>query len=59
FGAGPRKCIGNNFAMYEMVITIAELVSKFRISGAKGEIEIHPLITLKPKNAILKFDLRK
>lgn len=58
FGAGPRKCIGNNFAMYEMVLTIAELVSNFHISGAKGEIQIQPLITLKPKNAILKFDRR-
>lgn len=58
FGAGPRKCIGNNFAMYEMVLTIAELVSTFRISGAEGEIQILPLITLKPKNAVLKFDRR-
>ena len=59
FGAGPRKCIGNNFAMYEMVMTIAELVSKYEISGAKGEIQIQPLITMKPKNAILHFRLRK
>lgn len=58
FGAGPRKCIGNNFAMYEMVLTIAEIVSNFRISGAEGEIQIQPLITLKPKNAVLKFDRR-
>ena len=58
FGAGPRKCIGNNFAMYEMVLTIAELVSKYTISSTKQEIEIQPLITLKPKNAVLKFDLR-
>lgn len=58
FGAGPRKCIGNNFAMYEMVLTIAELVSKYQISGVKDEIEIQPLITLKPKNAVLKFDAR-
>ncbi|NJW52395.1 cytochrome P450 [Salinimicrobium oceani] len=58
FGAGPRKCIGNNFAMYEMVIAIAQLVSKYQISGARGEIEIEPLITLKPKNAILKFSAR-
>lgn len=55
FGAGPRKCIGNNFAMYEMIMTIAELVSRYKILGAKGDIEIHPLITLKPKNAFLKF----
>jgi len=59
FGAGPRKCIGNNFAMYEMVMTVAELVSRYRIGGATGEIEIQPLITLKPKNAVLQFALRK
>ncbi|GAB2764828.1 cytochrome P450 [Salinimicrobium soli] len=58
FGAGPRKCIGNNFAMYEMVLTIAELVSRFRISTNKEKIEILPLITLKPKNAILRFQKR-
>ena len=58
FGAGPRKCIGNNFAMYEMVLTIAELVSKYRISSTKEKIEILPLITLKPKNAILRFQKR-
>ena len=59
FGAGPRKCIGNNFAMYEMVLTIAELVSGFEILPTKEEIEIQPLITLKPKNAILEFRSRK
>jgi cytochrome P450 len=58
FGAGPRMCIGNNFAMYEMIMAIAELVSRYKISGVKGEIEIQPLITLKPKNAILEFRSR-
>lgn len=58
FGAGPRMCIGNNFAMYEMILAIAELVYKYRISGAEGEIQIQPLITLKPKNAVLKFNFR-
>ena len=58
FGAGPRKCIGNNFAMYEMVLTIAEVFSKYRVSTEKKEIEILPLITLKPKNAILRFQKR-
>ena len=59
FGAGPRKCIGNNFAMYEMVITLAELMLKYRIKEKTGEIQIQPLITLKPKNAVLQFELRK
>jgi len=58
FGAGPRKCIGNNFAMYEMILAISELMSRFRIETKESPIQITPLITLKPKNAILKFSKR-
>lgn len=58
FGAGPRMCIGNNFAMYEMVLAILSLVEKYEIVEKKSPIEIKPLITLKPKNAILEFKLR-
>ncbi|TVZ52243.1 cytochrome P450 [Dokdonia sp. Hel_I_53] len=59
FGAGPRMCIGNNFAMYEMILTITELVKEFKIGFKDNPIEILPLITLKPKNAILEFLPRK
>ena len=55
FGAGPRMCIGNNFAMYEMILAIAALMGKFKIEEKSTPIEILPLITLKPKNAILHF----
>ncbi|APS38407.1 MULTISPECIES: cytochrome P450 [Salegentibacter] len=58
FGAGPRKCIGNNFAMFEMIIAVTELVSQYKIVPGFDEIDIKPLITLKPKNAILKFQSR-
>lgn len=58
FGAGPRMCIGNNFAMYEMIMAVAELVRKYNISSDFTPIQILPLITLKPKQAILKFELR-
>ena len=58
FGAGPRKCIGNNFAMFEMIIAVTELVSQYKIVPGFDEIDIKPLITLKPKNAILKFEAR-
>lgn len=58
FGAGPRKCIGNNFAMFEMIIAVSELVSKFKISANFDAIEMTPLITLKPKNAFLRFEER-
>nr|WP_321221661.1 cytochrome P450 [uncultured Psychroserpens sp.] len=58
FGAGPRKCIGNNFAMFEMIIAVQELVSKHKIYSNFDEIDITPLITLKPKNAFLRFENR-
>lgn len=55
FGAGPRKCIGNNFAMYEITLVLHELFSQFEIEYTSNPIEILPLISLKPKNAILRF----
>lgn len=58
FGAGPRMCIGNNFAMYEMILAIAEIMGTYKISERTAPIEIKPLITLKPKNAILEFNFR-
>lgn len=58
FGAGPRMCVGSNFAMYEMIYTVSELVKKYKITTTISEIEIKPLITLKPVNAILKFEER-
>ena len=58
FGAGPRKCIGNNFAMFEMIIAVTALVKKFKIQPEFENIKITPLITLKPKNAQLSFHIR-
>ena len=58
FGAGPRKCIGNNFAMFEMIMAVTQLVSTYEIQPEFDTIEITPLITLKPKNALLRFKKR-
>ena len=58
FGAGPRKCIGNNFAMFEMIIAVQDLISEYKLHPEFDEIDITPLITLKPKNAIIRFEKR-
>ena len=58
FGAGPRKCIGNNFAMFEMIIAVRELVLNYKIKPKFKDIGITPLITLKPKNAYLELENR-
>lgn len=55
FGAGPRMCIGNNFAMYEMILTIGEILKNYYITTPHQQIEINPLISLKPKEVPLKF----
>jgi cytochrome P450 len=58
FGAGQRMCIGNNFAMYEMILTILTVVERYEIVEKNTPILIKPLITLKPFEAILEFKAR-
>ena len=55
FGAGPRKCIGNNFAMYEMLLVFHFLYKRFEVIPEFETIEITPLISLKPKNAFVSL----
>ncbi|WP_353776839.1 cytochrome P450 [Winogradskyella sp. 3972H.M.0a.05] len=55
FGAGPRLCIGNNFAMFEMQLVLQSILSKYTIETDKSTIDVNPLITLKPIGAKLKF----
>ena len=58
FGAGQRMCIGNNFAMYEMILTMLTVVELYEIVEKKSPILIKPLITLKPFDAVLEFRKR-
>ena len=55
FGAGPRMCVGNNFAMYEMILTIAAIIKKYALQTSLDVVEINPLISLKPKAVPLIF----
>ena len=58
FGAGPRMCVGNNFAMYEMIIAATELLQKYEMTTALPEVTINPLISLKPENVLISFTAR-
>ncbi len=58
FGAGPRMCVGNNFAMQEMILTVAEILRTYKLSSDIAKIPIDPLISLKPVAVNLHFQLR-
>lgn len=53
FGAGPRMCIGNNFAMTEMSFFLYLFLNKFEIKTTGQIPEMKPLITLRPNEIIL------
>ena len=60
FGGGPRRCIGEPFAMMEAVLLIATIASKWKLKMVPGfKVEPQPLITLRPKNGLQMILERK
>jgi len=59
FGGGPRMCVGNNFAMYEMMIALGLIAKQYRLESPLQELELDPLISLKPKSVPIRFQLRQ
>jgi cytochrome P450 len=60
FGGGPRQCIGNYFAMMEVVLLLATIGQRFRFTlDPEHKVEVLPVLSLRPKNGIkVKVDSR-
>ena len=53
FGAGPRGCIGGNFAMLQILMILSILLRKYDLQLAPGQtIEPRPMVILRPKHGI-------
>jgi cytochrome P450 len=53
FGAGPRICIGNTFALMEATVALATIAQHFRIELVPGQTVLpDPTFTLRPKGAV-------
>jgi cytochrome P450 len=53
FGGGPRQCIGNYFAMMEIVLLLATIGQRFRFRlDPEHRVEVLPVLSLRPKNGI-------
>jgi cytochrome P450 len=54
FSGGPRKCIGNAFAMMQMPIILAMVTQKFRVNLVPGEKPVpEPAISLRPRDPLM------
>lgn len=55
FGAGPRLCIGNNFAMAEMTIFLQAFIHQFTVKPGSEPPRLNALVTLKPDKILLEL----
>lgn len=61
FSAGPRNCIGQRFAHMEMVVLLAQLLSKYSVSVSKADEEIlkfEETVVSQPVNFHCQFQKR-
>jgi cytochrome P450 len=53
FGVGPRRCLGNTFALVEAAVVLATLVRRFRFEPVDGrEPAVDPVVTLRPRGPV-------
>ncbi len=60
FAVGPRHCIGEGLAMFEMLVHVQRMSQRFRLTRADDEpIELEAQVNLRPRsNLMMTVELR-
>jgi cytochrome P450 len=55
FGAGPRTCVGLNFAMTEILVVLPIVLQRFRpeLAMSPDDVKLDPSVTLRPDPGIV------
>jgi len=61
FAVGPRHCIGEGLAMFEMLVHVHRMSQRFRLTRADDEpIELEAQVNLRPRsNLMMRIELRQ
>jgi cytochrome P450 len=60
FAAGPRACVGLNFAMLEAVVILARIVESYHLElNPHQAIDLMPAVTLRPRHGLLATPYRR
>ena len=53
FGAGPRTCIGNHYAMLQILMILSDLLRNYDFQVSPGQtIEAQAMVILRPRHGI-------
>jgi cytochrome P450 len=54
FGAGPRRCMGDSFAIYEMLAHLSRFARRFRLRAVPGQrVALEARVNLRPAQPLL------
>jgi cytochrome P450 len=59
FGGGPRKCVGEQLALRELVLVIAAVAREFDLAPTLAEVVPYDGITLVPNEGTLPLEIRR
>jgi len=59
FGGGPRRCIGDRFAMMEARLVLATMLQEWTVESTVDELSFAPSITLRPDGPVEMIPRRR